>query len=269
MSMKKYEKRYYLACIIVAGIFLTLGVLLTLKSINSYTNSMVLKEVPCENMENLGVLPMEDCSIWASQKRDDFNIYELFSKVQEDLKESKILFALTLTFLCLFMPCAYIKEKKKIQKEVEGKEFVKKTYSYAYIPVVMIPLLFSIILFICGFVSNDYRVIAETWNGNVLIYILIYYLLLMVGATLYSLVHINISLICARFIHSYLGASICTLLILFAIELGSTYTPLPSFMNFYSLTSIHDQFAYLGVPAVLLILSSLILLLQKKKKLTL
>lgn len=269
MNMKVYEKKYYLACTIIAVLFLLVGLSITMKNIHSYQNSTVLKEIPCENIENLGIIEMDNCSVRASQKRDDLNIYELFSKIQEDFFPSPILFTLTLTFLSLFMPCAYLKKKKKTTREIEGREFAQNVYPYAYIPVVLIPLLFTMILFLCGFVSNDYRVMNETWNGNVLIYLLMYYLMFVIGTTIYSVIHINTSLICVKKIHSYLGASILTLIVLFIIEVATKYTSFPSFSNFFLVTTVKDQFAYLLIPTILAILSSLWLKIQNKKKMTL
>ena len=254
------EKRFYIACIIIFGAFVLLGGFVTFKCLNNYKDSTVIVKSPCDNVESIGIVAGEDCSIFTSQKRENLNVYELFGKIQDDLNKGSLLFPIALVFLSLFMPCAYLREKKRIEKNLQAKELKENTYQYAYIPVVILPVVLSLIFFICGFVSNDYEVIYTTWNGNVLIYILMYYLLYVIASNILSLLIINTCLICAHKVHSYIGASLLSLTSLLILELVSKLVSiLPSLSKFFAVRGVSEMFSYLLVPSILLVLSFLIL----------
>ena len=265
------EKRYYIACILIFMTFLGITLCLTLKNTSEYKNENLITQQPCEKVVSIGVIQDMNCnSSWISQKRDDFNIYELFGKIQEEFVFSPYILVGSFSFLILFMPCAYIREKKKKKENLEENELKKNTYQYAYIPVVLAPVLLSIILFICGFVSNDYNVIYDNWNGALLTYILLYYLLIILSSTIYSIIHIQVCLISAHVMHGYIKASILSIVIMFALEwMTKTYLHFPSLMSFGNLNNIESLLEYLLVPGITLLITTFILKQFDKKKMRL
>lgn len=263
------ERKYFIACSIVFGLLFFISCFVTLKCLGRYKDENVLVQSPCENMESIGIIPRarDDCSVWMSQKRQDLNIYELFNRIQDEFSDKFVIFPIVLVFLCLFMPCDYLREKKKNKKNLESNELKKNTYQYAYIPVVMIPLIFSLIFFICGFVCNNYQVVATNWQGNNLIYILMYYMLFMIGSSIFSLIIINVCLICVQKIHSYIGAIILSSFVLLLLEVATEFVSvLPSLINFFHLTNVNDLLLYLIMPTIFLVLSFIILKCEDKKE---
>ena len=254
------EKKYYVACIVIFVLLLSLSLFITMKCLSEYKDTTVLVKSPCENIESIAISPESNCSIWQSQKRENLNIYELFGKIQDEFLNKITLFPIILVFLCLFMPCAYLREKKRIKEDLKSGELKQNTYQYAYIGVVIIPLLFSIIFFICGFVCNNYEVVYITWNKSPLIYLLMYYMLFMISSAVLSLIIINICLICAHKLHSYVGASLLSFVVLLVVELATENVSIvPSLMNYFTMSGVDEALAYLIIPTMLLIITSIIL----------
>ena len=262
--MKK-EKRFFIGCLVVLVAFLGMATYVFFSSVSEYGESSVLVKTDCENLESVGIINTEDCRVWASQKRSDFNFYQLYDSVEDKISYIAIAFPITIILLSLYMPCKYLREKKEKREDVEALKLKKETYSYAYIPVVILPLVFSFIFLLCGLYSNSFEVLAETWKGNVLTYVLMYYTMFMIATVLFSIVVIHISLLCVHKVHNYLGACILSLIVFMIIELAAKATSL-SLMDFFTIATVKEAFKYFFLPLIICIGSYLVLRVYDKKK---